>query len=68
MSHSLQFVNDGRERHLAEIVPAIEAEVRAEFAERLAKASRLQKWRLRAKIRREIRRRIAAAASDRALF
>jgi hypothetical protein len=68
MSRFAPFVEDGPARHRAAIAPTIEAEVRAEFAERLAMASRLERWRLRFAMRREMRRRMAAAASGRALY
>jgi hypothetical protein len=68
MTPCMQFVEDGRERHRAAIAPSIKAEVIAEFAGRLESASRLERWRLRFAMRREIRRRIAAAASRRALY
>ncbi len=61
-------VCDGPERLHAAIAPEIAAAVRAEFADRLAKASFLQRIGLHIAIRREIRRRIDAAASPTSLY
>jgi hypothetical protein len=68
MNRRFPFIAAGRSRHRAAIAPTIEAEVMAEFAPRLANASRLTRWRLQVTIRREIRRRVVEASSERALY
>ena len=62
------FVDGGARRYLAAITPEISATVAAEFAERLAQVIWLKRGYLRFLMRRQIRRRIAAAASNLALY
>jgi hypothetical protein len=68
METSGHFFNDGPERLRAAITLEIEDDVRADFAQRLANASFLQRLKLRVAIRREIRRRLNQAASPTALY
>lgn len=68
MPTSNQFVVDGESRHRDVIAPAIEATVRADYAEKLVGASLLKRVQLRWAMRREIRRRLDQAVSPRALY
>ena len=58
---------DGPDRCRAAMRPKVVAAVRAEFAERLARASLLGRVRLHFAMRREIRRRLNAVVSPKAL-
>jgi hypothetical protein len=60
MTSEHDFVSDGAERAAEGLRAAVEAEVEGEYAPRLAEAtSRLERMRLRGKMRREIARRTA---------
>jgi hypothetical protein len=61
-------VADGHERAVRALEPVVRAEVEAEYAERLAAASRWKRARLKQEIRREIERRIAERAPPDALY
>jgi hypothetical protein len=62
------FIADGRRRHHALLLAEIRAVVRGEYAERLSAASIWRRAALTLAMRREVRRRFAAAASERALY
>lgn len=62
------FVEGGPERHATAILPAIEATVRADFAELLVHASFWKRVRLHLQMRREIRRRLAQVVSPKTLY
>lgn len=68
MNTHTDFIYEGRELHYDAVAPQIRAEVQAEFAERLAKASSLERILLWFEMNREIRRRIAATVSERSLY
>jgi hypothetical protein len=68
MQTTAEIVSDGCERHYADLEPAVRSAVIAEYAARYAKASWLGRLFLQFSIRREIRRRIVQAASDRSLY
>jgi hypothetical protein len=61
-------IHEGRELHYDAVAPHIRAEVQAEYADRLAKASPMKNLLLRFEMNREIRRRIDAAVSERSLY
>ncbi len=60
--HSEGIVKDGYKRACAALEPAIQAEVRKEFAERLENASFFERLRLRRQMAAEIRRRVVGKA------
>jgi hypothetical protein len=68
MNTPLHIIDGGRDLHYDAVVPQIRAEVQAEFAESLAKASHLGRILLWFEMNREIRRRIDAAVSHRSLY
>ncbi len=68
MARSHHFVENGLQLARAAIRPEIRAVVVAEFAERLAAASAVERWRLRLKIAREIDRRLRQLAPSDALY
>ena len=63
-----RFVADGCERARCALEPVIRAEVEQEFAQELREAPLYKRYWVRQKIRREIQRRIAAAAPPDALY
>jgi hypothetical protein len=62
------FIADGRRRHHAMLLSEIRAAVRGEYAERLSAGSLWRRAMLTLAMRREVRRRLAAAVSARALY
>ena len=68
MSRANQLVVDGCERARRALEPTVAAEVTAEFAEQLARASWWRRMQLRYTIRREVAARIERLASERALY
>ncbi|MCC6493682.1 MAG: hypothetical protein IT424_11760 [Pirellulales bacterium] len=68
MTELQQFVADGEERYYDAAAAEIRAAIEAEYAARLAAASRLGRWRLRREIEREVNHRLQAAVSALALY
>jgi hypothetical protein len=66
--HRNQFIADGRARAVAANRPRIEQEVRARYAAELAKADICDSLVIEARIRAEIERALAEAASPAALY
>jgi hypothetical protein len=62
------FIADGRRRHRAMLLAEIRAAVRDEFADQLSGASIWRRAVLTLAMRREVRQRVAAAVSERALY
>jgi hypothetical protein len=62
------FIADGRRRHCAMVLAEIRASVRDEFADQLSGASIWRRAVLTLAMRREVRRRVATAVSERALY
>ncbi len=62
------FVADGYERAVEATLPQIQAEVKAEYAERLASAGWYRRLWLRVEMRREVWRRLARIAPPWALY
>ena len=67
-SDDLRLTADGRERLAALHRGRIEAEVRARYADQLAGASLLGRWRIALRIRAEVRRAVDAAAPHAGLY
>jgi hypothetical protein len=68
MNSNTHITHSSRDLHYDVTAPQIRAEVQAEFADRLAKASPLRRIKLWFEMNREIRRRLAAAASQHSLY
>jgi hypothetical protein len=68
MNSKTHITYKSRDLHYDAIASQIRAEVQAEYAEQLAKASPLRRIILRFEMNREIRRRINAAISERSLY
>jgi hypothetical protein len=68
MNSRIHITHSSRDLHYDVIAPQIRAEVQAEFADRLAKASPLQRIVLRFEMNREVRRRTATAVSPHSLY
>ena len=64
----VRFLADGRQRALEGRRRFIEAEVRFRYAERIARAGFVERWRIEAALRDEVRRRLAETAPHRALY
>lgn len=64
----VRFLIDGRERLLEGRRRAVEVEVRALYAERIAEAGFIERWRIEAAIRSEVRRRLDEMAPPGALY
>jgi hypothetical protein len=62
------FVADGPERHVAAVLPQIEAAVRAEFAKKPTPASWIRRVILWFQLRREIHRRLEQVVSPKSLY
>jgi hypothetical protein len=62
------FIADGRRRHHAMLLAEVRAAVRGEYAERWAAASLWRRAVLTLAMRREVRRRLAAAVSECTLY
>ena len=68
MNRTLQFVQDGYRLAYAALEPSVRAAVEAEFAERLAVASLIERWQLRRAMAREVERRLQQMAPPDALY
>jgi hypothetical protein len=68
MTRSHHFIEYGYQLARAAFEPEIRAAVVAEFAERLAVASLIERWRLRREMAREIERRLRQTAPPDALY
>jgi hypothetical protein len=64
----IRFLADGRERLLEGRRQTLEAEVRSRYAERIAEAGFVERLRIEAAIRDEIRRRLDETAPREALY
>ncbi|HVR98490.1 MAG TPA: hypothetical protein VMW27_17885 [Thermoanaerobaculia bacterium] len=65
---NVRFLADGRQRALEGRERFIEEEVRFRYAERIARAGFIERWRIEAAIRDEVRRRLDEIAPRRALY
>lgn len=64
----VRFLADGRQRALEGRRQYLEDEVRSRYAERIAEAGFVERWRIEAAIRDEVRRRLGEVAPREALY